>query len=49
MLSGEPARHVNLDITAARLLILSTEFGEGGSVRDWVNWAEPTLLASPAR
>ena len=49
MLSGEPARHVNLDITGARLLILSTEFGEGGSVRDWVNWAEPTLLASPAR
>lgn len=48
MLSGEPARRVNLDLTGAKLLILSTEFGEGGSVRDWVNWAEPTLLTSPA-
>ncbi|MFM7315929.1 MAG: NPCBM/NEW2 domain-containing protein [bacterium] len=44
MLSGEPARRVNLDLTGAKLLILSTEFGEGGSVRDWVNWAEPSLL-----
>ena len=43
MHSGEPARRVQVELGDARLLILSSEFGEGGGVRDWVNWCEPTL------
>jgi hypothetical protein len=49
LLSGEAPRPVNVELGSARLLILATEFGEGGSVRDWVNWAEPLLLPGPAK
>ena len=43
MKAGEPPRRITLKLSQARLLILSSEFGEGGGVRDWVDWCEPTL------
>ncbi len=39
--AGEIPRRVQLDLGSARLLILASEFGEGGGVRDWVNWCQP--------
>ena len=41
--SGEMPRRVQVDLGSARLLILSSEFGEGGGVRDWVNWCDPII------
>ncbi len=41
--AGEMPRRVQIDLGTARLLILASEFGEGGGVRDWVNWCEPLI------
>lgn len=41
--AGEPPRRVQIDLGSARLLILASEFGDGGGVRDWVNWCEPVI------
>lgn len=41
--AGDQPKRVQVPLNGAKLLILSSEFGEGGGVRDWVNWCEPTL------
>lgn len=41
--AGDQPRRVQVPLNGAKLLILSSDFGEGGGVRDWVNWCEPTL------
>ena len=41
--AGDQPKRVQLPLNGAKLLILSSEFGDGGGVRDWVNWCEPTL------
>ena len=43
MKAGEPPRRIQLNLNQAKLLILRSEFGEGGGIRDWVDWCEPTL------
>lgn len=43
MKAGDAPRRVQIPLNSAKLLILSSEFGEGGGVRDWVNWCEPLL------
>ena len=37
-------RAVDVDVTGARFLILLTEFGERGEVRDFADWAEARLI-----
>jgi hypothetical protein len=39
--AGDIPRRVQVDLGSAKLLILATEFGEGGGIRDWVNWCQP--------
>jgi len=39
--AGDLPKRVQVDLGSAKLLILATEFGEGGGIRDWVNWCHP--------
>ncbi|MBI1324318.1 hypothetical protein GC170_14200 [bacterium] len=41
--AGEMPRRVQVELGNSKLLILASEFGEGGGVRDWVNWCDPVL------
>jgi hypothetical protein len=41
--AGEMPKRVQIDLKGAKLLILASEFGEGGGIRDWVNWCDPIL------
>lgn len=43
MKAGEAPRRVQVSLNEAKLLILSSDFGEGGGVRDWIDWCEPVL------
>ncbi len=38
---------VDVDLAGAKLLILGTEFGERGDVRDLADWAEPRVIRRP--
>lgn len=46
--AGDPPKRIEIDLKNAKLLILSSEFGEGGGVCDWVNWCEMRIQAKPA-
>lgn len=41
--AGEMPRRVQVELGTAKLLILASEFGDGGGVRDWVNWCDPVI------
>lgn len=43
MKAGEAPRRVQVPINSAKLLILSSDFGEGGGIRDWIDWCDPVL------
>lgn len=38
--AGSAPQRIQIELKNARLLILSSEFGEGGGVCDWINWCE---------
>lgn len=44
LIAGDPPKRIQIDLTNAKLLILSSEFGEGGGVCDWINWCELRLI-----
>ena len=35
---------VDLDVSGAKLIVLDTEFGERGEVRDFADWVEPRII-----
>lgn len=41
--SSDLPKRVRVDLGQAKLLILASEFGAGGGIRDWVDWCQPTL------
>lgn len=44
---GAPPVDLDIDVTGARFLILETDFGERGDVRDFADWAEARLVRDP--
>jgi hypothetical protein len=40
----DPPRTIDLDIRAAKSLILITEFGERGDIRDYADWVEARII-----
>ncbi len=44
MSAGDPPLTIDLPVAGARLLILMTEFGRRGSVRDFADWAEARVV-----
>ena len=44
MTSRDAPREVDLDLTGARVLILATEFGDGGDVQDSADWADARII-----
>jgi hypothetical protein len=44
MVSGEPPRAVDVDLTGAGFLILITEFGDRGDVQDHADWVEARII-----
>lgn len=46
--SRDTPRSVDVDLTGAKLLILITEFGERGEVRDFADWVEARILRDTA-
>ncbi|MFO0909286.1 MAG: NPCBM/NEW2 domain-containing protein [Isosphaeraceae bacterium] len=44
MASGDPPSTVDLDLEGAKLLILITEYGDRGGVRDLADWAEARII-----
>jgi hypothetical protein len=44
MAARDQPRAIDVDVTGAKFLILMTEFGERGEVRDYADWAEARLI-----
>jgi hypothetical protein len=44
MSAGDTPKAVDLDVSGARLLILVTDFGDRGGVRDVADWVEARLV-----
>ncbi len=44
MTARDAPRPIDLDLAGAKLLILITEFGERGDVRDLADWIEPRII-----
>jgi hypothetical protein len=44
MSAGDPPKPVDVDVSGAKSLILFTEFGERGGVRDIADWAEARFI-----
>ena len=44
MTARDAPRSIDVDLAGARLLILITEFGERGDVRDLADWIEPRIV-----
>jgi hypothetical protein len=47
MTTRDAPRDVDVDLAGAKLLILATEFGERGDVRDLADWAEARIIRRP--
>ena len=47
MSAGEPPRTIDLDLEGANALVLMTEFGERGDVRDIADWIEARIIRQP--
>jgi hypothetical protein len=48
MTEGAKPIDLDIDVQGARFLILDTDFGERGDVRDYADWAEARLVRDPA-
>ncbi|RUL88449.1 NPCBM/NEW2 domain-containing protein [Tautonia sociabilis] len=46
--AGDEPMPVDVDLSGGRFLILATEFGRGGGVRDYAAWIEARLIRAPA-
>jgi hypothetical protein len=44
MTDRDPPRTIDLDLTGARFVILATEFGDRGDVRDLADWVEARMI-----
>jgi hypothetical protein len=44
MSAGDPAKTVDVDVSGGKTLILFTEFGERGGVRDIADWVEARII-----
>jgi NPCBM/NEW2 domain len=44
MTEHEPPKSIDIDISGARTLILATEFGDRGDVRDLADWVEARII-----
>jgi hypothetical protein len=44
MTDRDPPRVVDIDLAGGKILILATEFGERGNVRDLADWAEARII-----
>jgi hypothetical protein len=40
----DPPQSIDVDVSGAKVLILATEFGERGDVRDLADWVEARLI-----
>mgnify|MGYP001000195659 FL=1 len=47
MTEGTKPIDLDIDLKGARFLILETDFGERGDVRDLADWAEARLVRDP--
>lgn len=45
--SGDPPIAVDVDVSGGQFLILATEFGQGGGVRDYAAWIEARVIREP--
>jgi hypothetical protein len=44
MTDRDPPRTIDLDLTGAKFVILATEFGDRGDVRDLADWVEARMI-----
>jgi hypothetical protein len=44
MTDRDPPRPLDIDLTGGKILILATEFGERGNIRDLADWAEARII-----
>ena len=44
MSARDTPRPIDIDVAGAKLLILATEFGERGEVRDFADWVEARVI-----
>jgi hypothetical protein len=44
MTDRDPPKALDIDLTGGKILILVTEFGERGNIRDLADWAEARII-----
>ena len=44
MTDRDPPRALDIDLSKGKILILITEFGDRGNVRDLADWAEARII-----